>query len=421
MTLSKKIIFSFIVALFSVVVVLIGGELIAQTSQMTKLRYWSAFVPDDDLAWRVRPNSTFEVEWYPGIKQTITSNSDGLRDTKNPEDIDHDKTVVMLQGDSNILGFGIQSEELLSKHLADSLANYDKGVEVINGGTSGYDLQHYVLQMEKLNERYQQDYNFIIFNMDNDYVSSLLSSSYLVSRPYYDLVDGELVHHDREFRVPSQMRGLEYVRSLEEYDEDIAPFFARKKRPVLGGIVGQSFLAHALYSRFQSRYAGSRWSGSKLEKYLIGEKPAKTYSDSEYNRSSLLLNYFFYLKEWPEPYIEGHKLISKLFEHYQRFDKTKTVVILMPAKGVIMEPEKTKEMVVKYSEGKGEVDLEKFSRLMQTTLDNIGMDYINLEPLFKNHANRDELFLKNNDHISPVAHKMIADEIASYLKTKQVN
>ncbi len=109
---SNKTLFSIIVLLICVSLVIAGAEIICQVSFLQKLRYWGEFVPDKDLAWTIRPNASFEVEWYPGIKQTITTNELGLRETKNPSEIDHNKTVVMLQGDSNIMGYGIQQEEL---------------------------------------------------------------------------------------------------------------------------------------------------------------------------------------------------------------------------------------------------------------------------------------------------------------------
>ena len=113
MKISKNFKLSILTILISISITVIGAEYLTQVILLSKLKYWGEFVPDDNLAWMLRPNATFDVEWYPGIRQSITTNEHGLRDTKNVKDIKKDKRIIMLQGDSNILGYVFRRPQLI--------------------------------------------------------------------------------------------------------------------------------------------------------------------------------------------------------------------------------------------------------------------------------------------------------------------
>lgn len=396
--------------LITITLIIIGAEFLAQTALTLKLTYWGEFIPDDELAWKLRPNSSFSVEWYPGIKQTIKTNKLGLRDTINPEMVNNSDTVVMLQGDSNILGYGIQSDELISKHIADTLNKNNMQIEIVNGGTSGYDLQHYVMQMETLHDQYNPQFNFMIFNLNNDYLSTLLSTSYLVSRPYFDLVEDKLVFRKKKYRVPVQMYGIHFIESLSHYDEEIAPFFARKKRIELSGIWGNSYLAYTLFDKFSDK---------PLFRRLFGDFKQKEYSDAEYKKALYFLNYSQFQREWDDgPYIHGNKLIIKLFESYKKYANMETVVVLLPSRAEVIDYEDTRKEMLRLSDGKHDIYFNKIYEMLISEFNNKNIKYINLQQQFLNSASRQDLYLKGNEHLSPLGHKLLADEIAKYLNSE---
>jgi hypothetical protein len=274
-------------------------------------------------------------------------------------------------------------------------------VEVINGGTSGYDLQHFVFQMDLLNKAYKPDYNFLFFNLNNDYLSSMLSTAYLVSRNYYDLEDDNLIFRKKKYRVPTQSFGMYFVDSLSKYDDLItAPWMAKKKRFEVSGIWGKSFLLYQFYDRFST--------GLKY----------KEYSEEAYYNSAFQLNYGMYVSDWKEYFLHGHQLIEKLFGTYNQYQDTKTVVIIIPSRAEVIDSEDVKKYMLKYSGESLEPNFDIQYQKLISSFDKLGMEYINLQNVFMEHPDREALYLKDNEHISPLAHKILATEITNYLKNQ---
>lgn len=405
---NKKIIKLTVLAIsISLTISLILAELIYQTVFLASINYWEVFVPDEDVSWKLKPNNSFEVEWIPGVKQTITTNNEGLRDTPNASELNSSLPTVMLQGDSNILGYGIHSAELSSNLIKNNLDAMGLKINMINAGTSGYDLQHYVMQMKVLEKIYKPDYNFLIFNLNNDYFSSLLSTSYSYSRKFYDLKDDELVLHDREFRVQAQGYGLRFIPSLKKYQKSIIdPYWSMKKKPTIYGIWGQSYLAYGVYSRLIAR--------PSFEKYF-DNKNKKAFSQEELDYSYLKMIYFMYEPAWSEPYISAHRLIEKLIETYSQYESTKTIVVILPPRSEIIEKQMVINDIKKLSKDKWQPDFNVQYTMMINSLDKLKIPYINLHDDFLNASKNEILYFNNNEHINVIGHKLLADAIEKYI------
>lgn len=407
--ISKNVKFSIIAISISVIISLVICEFVYKAFYLGSINYWEIFVPDENISWKLKPNNITTVEWVKDIKQEIKSNSLGLRDTPDPENINKTLPTIMLQGDSNILGYGIHSSDLASNLVKSYLEEKKINVNIVNGGTSGYDLQHYVLQMKVLNEMYHPNYNFIIFNLNNDYFSSLLSTSYSYSRRYYELNEkNELELHEREYSVLAQGYGLKFIDSFGKYhDEIIAPFWSMKKKATIYGIWGNSYLAYGLYTRLIAR---------NYFKDILEKRENRVFTQDQIDNSLLRISFFNYDSAWSEPFQTGHKLIEKLIASYKDYENTKTVVVLLPPRSEIMDKENTIKEIARLSKNKMQPDFEVQYQVMIKSFDKLGIPYINLRQQFVDYIPKEELYFLNNEHVTSVGHKMIAKAISDYVE-----
>jgi lysophospholipase L1-like esterase len=96
------------------------------------------FLPDDTVSYTLKPNVDMPAAnnfVYPGV--TVRTNSLGLRD--DPPDSWRTKRILIV-GDSNTFGFGVNSEQTFVKRLEGVLRISEPEISVINGGVPGYNV-----------------------------------------------------------------------------------------------------------------------------------------------------------------------------------------------------------------------------------------------------------------------------------------
>ncbi len=203
------------------IICMLLAEFFAKQIVSNALQYWSIFEHDPEAGWKPKSNLTTYVEWYSGKTQSMNTNTLGFRDTLNPDEIPEEHLKISVQGDSNVLGFGMTTEESMTSLLQAQLdTNQNRKFSVSNAGVSGFDLQNYILQYDTIKDAYSPDHSFVIFNMDNDFLGSLSSVTYLIPRPFYDIAsDGKLELNDSPFKVQTQQYKLAYIPSLAAYQE----------------------------------------------------------------------------------------------------------------------------------------------------------------------------------------------------------
>lgn len=407
----KEKIFSALLLIISVTVSLLLAEVIAKKVVESSLVYWSAFIPDDQTGWRLKPNTDVVVEWYEGVKQRIVTNQLGYRDSKNPPDV-AGTTVVSVQGDSNLLGYGIQSPSLLSNVL-DGLLNKEAPgrYSVINAGTSGYDLQNYVLQFPELQKSYRPKLNFVFFNMDNDHLYTFLSTPYNLPRPFHDLKNGRLVLNSPEYRIRSQLYPLKLVPSLASEDQLVRSYyFGTWKHGFVDGIGAQSFLAYLIGSRLGYH--------NKLSHALGFHPNPETVSAEDYAKGFAFSVLSRYQERWHPTLDRGQQLIESLFGTYAGFKATKTIVVLLPDKMDLVDRKELETQFAKYDPG-ASPNPEPFYQRMKRSITNAGLDHIDLRPIILMQKDVPGLYLPGNSHVGPKGHELIAAALADYIRANQ--
>lgn len=411
--MKKEMVYSFLLLAFSTVVAILLAEMIAKKVIEKDFVYWSAFIPDDKIGWRFRPNAEIDVEWYAGTKQHMVSNRFGYRDSRNPADMAAGATVVAIQGDSNLIGYGVHSQNLVSNVLEGMLNSREHGqkYQVINAGTSGYDLQNYVLQFPEIEKSYRPQYNFVFFNMDNDHLYSFLSTPYNLPRPFHDLHDGELKLHQPEFRIRSQLFALKFIPSMMSENQHVRNYyFGTWDYGYLEGIAGQSYLAYLVASRLGQK--------NKLSQFIGFHPGGMKITEQDYAESFAFCMLPRYQENWHPIYDRGQQLIMELLKTYRSYPNSKTVVVLLPDKLDVASREELEEMFRKYNVP-GVPDHGPFYTRMKRSITEAGLDYIDLRPMFMEHGDVADLFLQGNSHVGPQGHELIASVIANYIGERQ--
>ena len=133
--------------IFVSVVCVLLAELIAKRGVTNGLQYWSVFEHEPNEGWKTKSNLSTHVDWYTGKNHSLNTNKLGFRDTLNPNEIPEDHIKISVQGDSNVLGFGMETEESMTYLLQKKLNNHSNKFSVINAGVSGFDLQNFAKQI----------------------------------------------------------------------------------------------------------------------------------------------------------------------------------------------------------------------------------------------------------------------------------
>ncbi len=401
------------------IICLFLAEFTAKQIVSKELQYWSVFEHEPKTGWKPKSNLSTHVKWYSGKKQSMNTNKLGFRDTLNPNDIPNDNIKISVQGDSNVLGFGMETEESMTFLLQEKLNTKSPNkFNIINAGVSGFDLQNYVLQYDQIKDEYAPDHAFIIFNMGNDFLGSLSSVTYLIPRPFYDVAsDGKLKLNPSPFKVQTQQYKLAYVPSLSAYQEKFDLSLSKKgSRIVLGDLVGNSYLLYFIYSRL----ANYGYTTPTLENLLQLEHFPKSNietSEKEFNEASCFRTYGQYNKELEEYWKLVDQLFVALFKEYKtKFSNDALpTIVLMPSSVEILRPDYFLKAPTSCGLGDEDAAIEFYYTKFKSILDKAGLPYIDLLPKF---VNRPELYLEKNEHLSEEGHKVLSEAMYEVVEKK---
>ena len=140
-------------------------------------------------------------------------NSHGLRDREIP--YEHGTTPrMLLLGDSFTEALQVEQEQTFAKLLEQRL-----GVDVVNGGDSGYGTDNALLFFMHEGWKYHPDLVVLMFNTSNDVLENdneLLRATNFPypDKPYFDLADGRLTLRRYPLRTPGIRRRMQEWSNL---------------------------------------------------------------------------------------------------------------------------------------------------------------------------------------------------------------
>lgn len=128
------------------------------------------YQPDAELGWRLKPGySGWAVE---EARVWVDINADGQRGADRPRQKPANVIRVALLGDSFMEGFSVPLEQSFAVRLQDGLTEcvrpFGRSVEVINFGTSGYNLAQSLLTYRQHAASYAPDLVLLAIYTDND-------------------------------------------------------------------------------------------------------------------------------------------------------------------------------------------------------------------------------------------------------------
>jgi len=155
------------------------------------------FTYDANLGWKGKPY----VAGLHGSGVHISHNAGGHRDT--PWDIDTDKTKVLLLGDSNIWGYGVEDNE----HPTALLNAKTPHIRWFNAGMNGYGTDQEYLTFKELAPQLQPDWSVLVV-CGNDRKENACRRVRGYNKPYFIVEDGALVRHNDPVPEPAEGENL---------------------------------------------------------------------------------------------------------------------------------------------------------------------------------------------------------------------
>lgn len=141
------------------------------------------FEYDETLGWK---GKAFASGTYRGLGYafSVRLNSQGLREREVPFEKTKDTLRIMILGDSQTWGLGVESEERFSEVLERLLRETGRNVEVLNFGMTGYGTDQELLLFRRLGVQYHPDIVIVGFYW-NDLFENLLSMTYGYPKPQF--------------------------------------------------------------------------------------------------------------------------------------------------------------------------------------------------------------------------------------------
>ena len=139
---------------------------------------------DEDLGWSTVKNYQVEPYTSQGIV-TITHNSQGYR---MDHEVDEDKNIVVMTGDSLTYGFWVDDKKIVSAQLNGLLGD---DWDVINLGTGGYGTDQAFLRF--IRDGLQHNPKIVVHTLFNNDFSNIVSRyQYNIFKPLFVVEDGRL-------------------------------------------------------------------------------------------------------------------------------------------------------------------------------------------------------------------------------------
>ena len=181
---------------------------------------WTCFRFHPLVGWQAEPNLSRVGAFAP----SVSTDSLGYRNANAYRE--NGRIPVMVQGDSNLYGYGLNYEETLCYLLNQTLG---PGT-FYNFGVPGYDLNNYYFQYRLHDASFDIEKRVIFFNVGNDFTMSALRSPSYIRRPYLRVEAGSnsvIGVMENMNRIPKQVYGNHFVERYANYDHLITANISR--------------------------------------------------------------------------------------------------------------------------------------------------------------------------------------------------
>ena len=176
---------------------------------------WTGFEYDRSMGWYPLKNmKNMPLQSLEGMYFVTTDEFGHRNQLPYTPDLEH-----IVQGDSNLFGYGLKDEETLCRKLGTIT-----GKKFYNFGVSGFDFCSYYFQYKRFAEEFNIKKRIIFFNIENDFTCSALLSPYLIKRPYLENVNGVIKEFpDNTNALKRQVYGYKFIDKYKQFDHSVEP------------------------------------------------------------------------------------------------------------------------------------------------------------------------------------------------------
>ena len=200
----------YVAVIILTLLVFFWGNLLANY-YFEKGKLWGFFITDPQLGWKAGASLKDIPLEARNRTYVVSTNYMGFRG-KWPA---NHEVVNVVQGDSNVFGFGLDEADTLASQLSRNGHRL-----CVNLGISGYDLHQYILQYGEVKPKLHVKHRIVIMTLGNDYACSTLIAPYYYPRPYLqsDKESKQLRVIHPKVSLALQEYGLHFIPPLSRYD-----------------------------------------------------------------------------------------------------------------------------------------------------------------------------------------------------------
>tara|TARA_Y100000310_G_scaffold341724_1_gene441787 strand:+ start:1256 stop:2707 length:1452 start_codon:yes stop_codon:yes gene_type:complete len=341
---------------------------------------------NEDLGWSTVKN--YEVHPYSPQARTpivnITHNSKGYR---MGHEVDENKTIVVMTGDSLTYGFWVDDKEIVSAQLNELLGN---NWEVINLGVGGYGTGQSFLRFVRDGLQYKP--KVVVHALfTNDFSNIVSVHEYNVYKPLFKIgEDMKLKLTNVPVPVSPNME-LSYPKEREHAYKGFKRFMRSGSHLYV--------LYKAKIDQIKSRLMQFFRPSEKLDYF-------NTYRDGEM---------WAIEKEYSDTMKYSYALNSLIIREYNKLaeDNNITFVFVLIGDRISVDPEIQKATEERYYNADRDFfDYEKPYRLLEEFAKSENIKIINLHPLFKKEfENKRSMYLEGDHHLNDYGHELFAKEV----------
>ena len=355
--------------------------------------FWSGFTYDAVMGWKPLPDLKNFPMTGNGTDYLVTTNNLGYRERDaHPATVDY-----LVQGDSNIFGYGLAENQTLPELLKTRIKN----ATFYNAGVSGFDVNNYYFQYAQLARQLRISKRIIMFNIGNDFSASALKTPYFLMRPYLEVdASGHLSEVMTHPRLPGQVYGNVFIDKYAAYNKALA----NPLRYSWGNLYPDWLPAPKLAVLLIEKFLALPY----IKQIVLSPGEDLFYPDW------LLLR----KEHWPAPFPQYADDFERMLKalHDQN---PQTIICLYPMRQQVLsaESEATRKTLLRQGWKEEDIDLLAVNRYLRDACAKYGLAFLDTTPFFSHDAQA--LFQGTDQHLSPQGMALVADALRDFLARDQ--
>jgi len=369
---------------------------------------------DPDAGWTCQPDADTFYSQPGSFNVRVLCNSRGLRDEEIPYEKPPDRIRIVCLGDSFMWGYGVENNEMFSSRLEELIP----GCETVNLGANGYSTVQEMIRLETEGLKYGPNWTVLLFCW-NDLEDNFCDKG--GGRPVARLSgDGELEIINRPVRKQWKSPFKQWLRHhsklfrLGEYWT--ARYRLHQRNKSHEKQVSEEYRSDPV-TRSQKVVPDSH------EAVLPSTTPSRI-QDQEKEVLDMRLS-FFDIFGAPDKAVNLAWQVEELALsriHRMVSDTDGRLLVVYVASQLTMK-RKSFDKYMASLDSKADLsalDWDRPPERLGKICSRLGIPYLNLMPLFREHEQGQSLFLKNNGHWSAAGHDLAARAVADTITSLMV-